>query len=132
WMDGRSFKDLELGVPVVVENDANAAVLGEKWLGAGREFDSFVLLTLGTGIGGGIFHGGRLMNVSAEIGHMSVEAGGVRCTCGNSGCLERYASARAIVDAATKALEGGAESLLHTCCGGNMYRMTSEDVHSAA
>jgi glucokinase len=132
WMDGKTFKDLNLGVPVVIENDANAAVLGEKWLGAGREFDSFVLLTLGTGIGGGIFHGGRLMNVSAEIGHMSVEASGVRCTCGNTGCLERYASARAIVDAATKALEIGAESLLRDCCGGNIYRMTSEDVHTAA
>jgi glucokinase len=131
-MDGRSFRDLKLGVPVVIENDANAAVLGEKWLGAGREFESFVLLTLGTGIGGGIFYSGKLLNVSAEIGHMSVEAGGVRCLCGNTGCLERYASARAIVDAATNALENGAESLLRDCCGGNIYRMTPEDVYAAA
>jgi len=131
-MNGRTFGDLKLGVPVVVENDANAAVLGEKWLGAGKEFDSFVLITLGTGIGGGIFHDGKLMDVAAELGHMSVEAGGLSCPCGSTGCLERYASARAIVDAAIKGLEEGTESLLNDCCGGNKYRMTSEDVFAAA
>jgi glucokinase len=131
-MDGSSFRELKLDVPVVLENDANAAVLGEKWLGAGREFESFVLLTLGTGIGGGIFHGGELMHVAAEIGHMSVEAGGRSCPCGNTGCLERYASARAIVEAATKAIEEGTESALSQCCGGSIYRMTPEDVYQAA
>jgi glucokinase len=131
-MNGRTFNDLALNVPVVVENDANAAVLGEKWLGAGKDLQSFVLMTLGTGIGGGIFHGGRLLNVAAEVGHISVEAGGQICPCGNHGCLELYASARAIINAATKALEEGTESLLRDCCGGNIYRMTPEDVYAAA
>src|SRR3989338_7593902 len=61
----------QLSVPVFIENDANAAALGEKWIGAGREFNNFVLLTLGTGIGGGIVYGKKLGNVSAELGHMS-------------------------------------------------------------
>lgn len=132
FMNGKSFKELGVEVPVVVANDANAAVLGEKWLGAGREFDSFVLMTLGTGIGGGIFHGGKLLDVAAEIGHMCVEVGGMSCPCGNVGCLERYASARAIVEATTTALEEGTESLLRDCCGGNIYRITPEHVYSAA
>lgn len=131
-LNGKSFKSLGLDIPLVVANDANAAALGEKWLGAGREFDSFVLMTLGTGIGGGIFHDGKLMDVAAEIGHMTVEAGGLSCPCGNVGCLERYASARAISDAATEGLEECTESLLRECCGGNIYRITPEHVYSAA
>lgn len=131
-LNGKSFKSLGLDVPLAVANDANAAVIGEKWLGAGREFESFVLMTLGTGIGGGILHGGRLMDVAAEIGHMTVEAGGLSCPCGNVGCLERYASARAIADAATEGLEEGTESILGDYCGGNIYRITPEHVYSAA
>ncbi len=131
-LNGRSFKELGLPVPFVVANDANAAVLGEKWLGAGRRLESFVLLTLGTGIGGGIFHGGRLLDVSAEIGHMSVESGGPSCPCGNWGCLERYASARAIADAVVKGLEGGIDSILRGSSGGNIYKITPEHVYSAA
>ncbi|MGD8352405.1 MAG: ROK family protein, partial [Nitrospirota bacterium] len=131
-LNGKSFKSLGLDVPLAVANDANAAVIGEKWLGAGRDFDSFVLMTLGTGIGGGILHGGRLMDVAAEIGHMTVEAGGLSCPCGNVGCLERYASARAIADAATEGLEEGTESILGDYCGGNIYRITPEHVYSAA
>ena len=74
-------------VPVLIENDANVAALGEKWKGAGKEFDTFVLFTLGTGIGGGIIYKSGLLNISAEIGHMSIIANGVKCSCGNYGCL---------------------------------------------
>jgi glucokinase len=131
-LNGKSFRDLGFELPLVVENDANAAALGEKWLGAGKQYGSFVLLTLGTGIGGGLVHNGELLGVAAEVGHMSINAGGEKCPCGNYGCLENYASARAIKDAAIKALEQGAVSVLRDCCKGNIYKMTPEEIYEAA
>lgn len=131
-LSGYSFRDLGLGVPVVLENDASAAALGEKWLGAGRDFDNFVLLTLGTGIGGGVIHKGGLLGISSEIGHMSIVSDGVRCPCGNNGCLEDYASARAIVGEAVAALQQGKQSMLKDCCQGNMYKISPRDVYRTA
>jgi len=119
-------------VPVFIENDANAAAFGEKWVGAGRVFSKFVLFTLGTGIGGGIIFDSKLLNVSAEIGHMSIHADGEKCPCGNSGCLESYASARAILSKTVSALEKGRESLLREYYGGNFYKLTTEDIYRAA
>ena len=119
-------------LPVVLENDANVAAVGEKWMGEGKTFKDFVLLTLGTGIGGGIIHNHGLMDVSAEIGHMSIMANGKNCSCGNYGCLEAYASARAILSHATASLEEGAESALRECCKGNIYKLTPEDIYKAA
>lgn len=91
-----------LGLPVLLENDANAAAFGEHWRGAGRGCGSLVLFTLGTGVGGGLVLGGELWRgaegMAGEIGHMTVEPGGRTCRCGNAGCLESYASATAIVD----------------------------------
>ena len=89
-----------LGAKVVLENDANSAALGEKWLGAGTGVDDLVLLTLGTGIGGGIISGGRILHgaqgMAAELGHMTISPNGNPCGCGNRGCLEKHASATAI------------------------------------
>src|SRR5689334_3666301 len=85
---------------VILENDANSAALGEKWMGAGREVDDLVLLTLGTGIGGGIIGGGRVLHgylgMAGELGHLTVVPNGNPCGCGNRGCLEKHASATAI------------------------------------
>jgi glucokinase len=85
---------------VILENDANAAALGEKWMGAGRDVDDLVLLTLGTGIGGGIISGGRVLRgslgMAGELGHITVDQQGNPCGCGNQGCLEKHASATAI------------------------------------
>lgn len=120
------------GVPVFIENDANAAALGERIRGAGREYDNFVLLTLGTGIGGGIIHNGELMEVSAEIGHMSINSEAEKCSCGNIGCLENYASARAMVSKTVGFIEKGSESILKDCCKGNIYKLTPEDIYKAA
>lgn len=120
------------GIPVLLENDANVAAFGELWIGAGRELSNFVLLTLGTGIGGGIVQGKKLLGVAAEIGHMSIVADGEKCGCGNYGCLELYASARAIVSRATSALEAGRESILREYRGGNFYKLSPEDIHKAA
>lgn len=93
-----------LKAPVVLENDANAAALGEKWMGAGREVNDLVLLTLGTGIGGGIISGGRVLHgylgMAGELGHITVDPTGNLCGCGNHGCLEKHASATAVVSMA--------------------------------
>lgn len=89
-----------LGAKVFLENDANAAALGERWMGAGRGVDDLVLLTLGTGIGGGIIIGGRILHgylgMAGELGHLTISPNGNPCGCGNTGCLEKHASATAI------------------------------------
>jgi len=93
-----------LGTQVILENDANAAALGEKWRGAGRDVDDLVLLTLGTGIGGGIVSCGRVLHgcagMAGEVGHITVVPTGNPCGCGNQGCLEKHASATAIASMA--------------------------------
>ncbi len=122
----------KFGVPVFLENDANTAALGEQWVGVGKNFSNFILLTLGTGIGGGIIYNKKLLRVSAEIGHMSIDVNGEKCPCGNSGCLETYASARAILSKAISFLEKGRESLLREYCDGNIYKLTAEDINRAA
>jgi glucokinase len=89
------------GLPVVVENDANAAAWGEARFGAGRGEPYVVMVTVGTGLGGGIILDGELyrgkLGIAAEIGHMILEPYGRRCGCGNRGCWERYASGSALV-----------------------------------
>jgi glucokinase len=89
-----------LNAPVILENDANAAALGEKWIGAGREYSDLVMLTLGTGIGGGIISNGKVMRgflgMAGGFGHMTVVPNGNPCGCGNRGCVEKHASATAI------------------------------------
>jgi glucokinase len=90
-----------VGLPVVVENDANAAAWGEYRYGAGRGEQHLVLVTVGTGIGGGIVLGGSLyrgrFGIGAEFGHMQVLPGGRRCGCGQHGCWEQYCSGRALL-----------------------------------
>ena len=99
----------ELKRPVVLENDANAAALGEMWLGAARDRRSIICVTLGTGVGGGIVLDGKLWRggdgSAGEIGHMSIDPfAGTPCPCGGRGCLEVYASATAIVRMALEEL----------------------------
>jgi glucokinase len=97
----RDHLEQALMVPVVIENDANAAALGEQWRGAGRGINSMILLTLGTGVGGGIVLNNRIWQgadgMAGEVGHMTLIPEGRLCGCGNRGCLEMYASARGIV-----------------------------------
>jgi len=119
-------------LPVVLENDANIYAYGEKWIGAGREFDNFVMLTLGTGLGGGLIYNGNLYEGPVEIGHMTIVPSGRYCTCGSYGCLESYASGRAIVDNAISSLEKGTESMLAKCCEGNFYKITPQTVYEMA
>lgn len=104
WKESQNVKaDLEagLGFPVAVDNDANAAALGEQWRGAGNNQPEVVFVTLGTGVGGGLVNEGKMIHgakgAAGEVGHMIVEPGGYQCTCGNYGCLEQYASATGVV-----------------------------------
>ncbi len=113
WADYpvRSEIERRLGTRVILENDANAAALGEKWLGAGRAVDNMIMVTLGTGVGGGLIMEGRIWHgmtgMAGEFGHITVEPEGVRCNCGNRGCLEQYASATAVVRMAREAIATG-------------------------
>jgi glucokinase len=104
------------GLPVVLENDANAAAFGEFTAGAGRDVRNMVMLTLGTGIGGGIVLDGKLWRGSfdnaGEIGHTVVVPDGRACPCGQKGCLERYASANAVAERVSEAVRAGEDSLL--------------------
>ena len=100
----------QLGCPVKVTNDANVAALGELWAGAAKDYRSAVMVTLGTGVGGGMIVDGQIINGShgygGEIGHMTVNPAETRrCNCGKTGCLELYASATGIVYETKKALE---------------------------
>ena len=103
WNDLPLKKNLEgsLKLPVFIENDANAAALGEQWRGAAKDIQSMIFLTLGTGVGGGIVLDGRIWHgadgMAGEIGHMTIVPQGRTCGCGNTGCLEMYASSRGIV-----------------------------------
>ncbi|HET7173568.1 MAG TPA: ROK family protein [Nocardioidaceae bacterium] len=104
----RDYLERAIGLPVVVENDANAGAWGEFRFGAAAGVDDSVLVTFGTGIGGGIVIGGQLyrgsFGIAGEFGHVRVERGGRLCGCGNRGCWEQYASGRALVRAAREAL----------------------------
>jgi len=107
------------GLPTAFQNDANAAALGEFWVGAGRSTHSMALFTLGTGVGGGIVIDGQVLtgrhSHGAELGHMKIEMTSPRqCGCGRWGCLEAYASATAVVKRAREALAGDkGQSVLH-------------------
>lgn len=89
-----------LDVPITIDNDANAAALGEAWQGAGRGLEHFLMLTLGTGVGGGVIIGGKILHgargYAGEIGHTVVDPNGPLCGCGSHGCLEQFASGTAI------------------------------------
>ncbi len=117
-------------------NDASAAALGEHCFGAGRGVNDLVLLTVGTGIGGGIILNGRLYNgpsgSAGEIGHMTIAVNGLECTCGNIGCLETLVSGTALEREARKRIARGEKSSLVKMAAGNMEAITAEQINAAA
>lgn len=121
-----------VGLPAVLDNDANAATYGEWWLGAGRNAATVVGVTLGTGIGGGIVLNGELhhgaSDAAAELGHMTIDSTGRKCNCGNYGCLEAYASGPAIAARAIEGLEADIPSLLPELAG-DLQSITAETVY---
>ena len=125
----------KLALPVFVENDANAAAYGEAWAGAGRGARCSIMLTLGTGIGGGIVIDGKLWrgvnDAGAELGHMTIKYDGRRCNCGIPGCIETYASASAVARRMKAAVEaGGQSSLRDAILAGEA--VDAERIHEAA
>lgn len=119
-------------VDVKIENDATVATLAEALFGEGKGSKSFILLTLGTGIGGGLWLDGKVAPFPMEVGHMSINYQGKSCSCGGAGCLEIYASARAIKDTLIEKLENGEESSIKDFFNGNFYKATSLEIYKAA
>lgn len=122
-----------LGVPAALDNDANCAILGEWWRGAAQGARQAIGVTLGTGVGGGLILDGRLYHgasdVAGEVGHMTIDANGRRCACGNDGCLEAYASGPAIARRAVEALRAGAASSMGAL---DPDAITAQTVYAAA
>jgi glucokinase len=125
----------QLNLPVQVDNDANLAALGEKWRGAGRDVASLCLLTLGTGLGGGLILDGKIwhgfLGMAGEVGHIPVVEHGEPCGCGSHGCLETEVSANAIVRKAQTLLAAGSSLALAKEIQGGMP-LTAELVASVA
>jgi len=123
-------------IPVYAGNDANVAALAEARAGACKGADSAVLLTLGTGLGGGIIIGGDIHTgahfVGGEVGHMIVEVDGRQCNCGTLGCWERYASATALVLAGRAAMAEAANGAIAKAAGGDPEKVNARIVVDAA
>ncbi|MDP2932023.1 MAG: ROK family protein [Chloroflexota bacterium] len=124
------------GVPTLLVNDSSAAALGEYRLGAGKGTRNMVMLTVGTGIGGGIIIEGKLYTGSSgsagEIGHMAIDVSGPKCKCGNIGCLEMLASGTAMAREAIRRIRDGQQSILIALVGGNIENITAREVGTAA
>ncbi|MFC4548003.1 ROK family glucokinase [Paenactinomyces guangxiensis] len=122
-------------LPVVINNDANVAALGEAWCGAGAGVDDVVCITLGTGVGGGIIAGGRLIQgmngFAGEIGHIQMDPRGYQCNCGQTGCLETISSATGMVRMAMEGLNEGRVSILKEMVPGQ-NQLTTRDLFAAA
>ncbi len=105
-----------LGIPVFLQNDVNVTALGEKYFGAGKDIDDFVMAAIGTGIGGGIISGGKLLlgfcEAAGEIGHITVDPNGYQCNCGNYGCMEALASGPNIARRGREAMMEAKDSIL--------------------
>ncbi len=125
-----------LNLPVAIENDANAAAIGEHWAGAGKGVRHMICITLGTGVGGAIILNNQIWRgangAGGEVGHTTVIENGVLCGCGAPGCLEAYASAPAIARQAREALLDGQDSLLTQLCGSDPRALNSAMVAEAA
>lgn len=121
--------------PVYLENDANAAALGEAVAGCGNGVKNFVAVTLGTGVGSGIIIDGKIYRGSnfcgGEMGHMVINVDGIPCNCGRKGCWEKYASATALVSQAVEAMEGNKDSLLWKTCEGDLNKVDGKSIFDA-
>ena len=120
---------------VEVENDVNACALGEKWLGAAKDIENFLCITLGTGIGGAIYKNGGIEHgyrgVAAEFGHMSIAMNGEKCNCGNKGCFERYGSVTALIKHFKEELLSGNTSIVTEMVNGHTENISGEIIYAA-
>jgi len=125
-----------LNLPATLDNDANCAIFGEWWRGAARGAKYVIGFTLGTGIGGGIVIDGEIYHgvtdVAGEFGHVTIDANGRRCKCGNYGCIEAYASGPAIAERATEGIVSGVDTSLAQYVQGDLSKLTAQIVYEAA
>ena len=132
WTNKPFAKDLSklLKTSVVLVNDANAAAYGEYTCGAGMQFRSIVLITIGTGIGSGIVLAGKMYSgtngAGAELGHEVIRFGGEKCTCGRRGCFEAYASVTALIRQTKRAMEKDRTSILWQLCDGDLENLNGK------
>ncbi len=122
--DLRKLLKQRLDKPIYVENDANAAAFGEVLAGAGKGYSDVVVVTLGTGVGGGIIIGGKIYTgfnfCGAELGHTVIEFNGRQCGCGRKGCFEAYSSATALINITKEAMEADKDSKMWEIAGGSL------------
>ena len=116
-LDIRSIISKRMSLPVFLNNDANVAALAEARYGSGKEYNDLIMLTLGTGVGGGIVINNKLYDghkhMGAELGHMVIRVNGEKCGCGRRGCFEAYASATALIRETKKEMDKCPDSLMH-------------------
>ena len=126
----------EWDIPVFLSNDANCAAVGEYMAGAAKGCDPAVVVTLGTGIGGGLISRGKLFTGFAdsgmEVGHMIIQPNGVLCGCGNRGCWEQYGSASALIRLTQQEMERDHSSVLWELCEGDRFKATGRTAFAAA
>ncbi len=125
------------GIETFIENDANAAAIGELIFGAGKEYKSFILVTLGTGVGGGIIFKGKVFrgefSTAGEIGHMSInQFNGPKCNCGGIGCIEAYLGNKHLVAAVKKELPAHTSSKIYELMDYNFDNLTPQIISKAA
>ena len=129
-------KNIPMDLPIYLENDANAAALGEYASGAGKGSVSMVAITLGTGIGGGAVFNGKLYTgfnyAGMEVGHFVIEKGGRLCTCGRKGCFETYCSATALIRRTKEIMEQSPDSLLWQMADGDLNKVNGRIPFDAA
>jgi glucokinase len=125
-----------LSLPTYIANDANCAVYGEVLAGVAKDYTDAVMLTLGTGVGGGIVIDKKIYSgydtMGAELGHTKLVYNGVRCTCGQKGCLESYCSSTALIRQTKEAVETTPGSLIMELCEGDKNKIDGEIVFTAA
>lgn len=130
-----SYMEAQLQRKVYVENDANAAAWGEYLVGSGRGTNNMIMVTLGTGVGGGIIEDGHLFTGAygkgAELGHMVISLNGERCTCGRRGCFETYASATALIKQTQKAMKENPDSDMWQAVGGKITAVSGKTAFTA-
>lgn len=126
----------EFKLPVVVENDANAAAIGELIYGAGKKLNSFIMITLGTGVGGGIIFNKKLFRgdfgAAGEIGHITIDRNGPKCKCGSYGCLETYLGNNYLVDRVKIKLEDNETSKIFELVDYNLENLSPKIIHEAS
>jgi glucokinase len=126
----------EFSLPTFVENDANAAAIGELIYGAGKNLDSFIMVTLGTGVGGGIIYNKKLFRGdfggAGEIGHITIDKNGPICNCGSFGCLETYLGNNYMIQDVKKQLENNKNSKIFELLDNDLEKLSPRIIHEAS